>query len=93
MTHSRAQLFDEVYKELSRQKKEESWPDHIGGQLLHLSAAQGELAEAAKNLKYGKSSIGEANKDLENDVRKAAIKNAATCLRFLETLPSNSKTS
>lgn len=73
-------IYQLIAIELKRQKKAESFPDHICAQANRIMCNVGSVCENAHIIKYSKEdgSI--------NYLRQSLINTAATCLRMIEEL-------
>lgn len=78
-------IIADILRDLKRQKKHRSFPDHIAAQAGVVTIEAGRLAAEADKFKYA---YGNAVGDIEV-VRNAAIRTAAAAIRFIENIDSN----
>jgi hypothetical protein len=79
---NRQGLIVEILRELKRQKKSRSFPDHLSAQAAVVGIEAGRLMQQADQVKYGKGEVSGSQKDL----REAAIRTIAAGVRFLERI-------
>lgn len=79
---NRQGLIVEILRELKRQKKSRSLPDHLSAQAAVVGIEAGRLMQQADQVKYGKGEVAGSRKDL----REAAIRTIAAGVRFLERI-------
>ena len=72
-----------VLLELKRQKKAETFPDHICAQANRVMCSAGSICENANLIKYGNDPEPHLNNPY---LKQSLISTMATCLRMLEEL-------
>lgn len=79
---NRQGLITEILRELKRQKKARTFPDHVSAQAAVVGIEAGRLMQQADQVKYGKGDKAGS----ENQLRDAAISTVAAGIRFLENM-------
>lgn len=79
---NRQGLIVEILRELKRQKKSRSLPDHLSAQAAVVGIEAGRLMQQADQVKYGK---GEQSGNVAQ-MREAAIRTVAAGIRMIESI-------
>jgi len=77
------ETIQKVLLELKRQKKAESFPEHVCAQANRIMCSAGSIAENADLIKYGCPDDADG---LKGYLEKSLINTMASCLRMLEEL-------
>lgn len=79
---NRQGLISEILRELKRQKKNRSFPDHVSAQAGVVTMEAGKIALEADAIKYGR--WGSQGKEFL--LREAAVRTAAAAIRLIESI-------